>query len=135
VGDEVGPEMLREQELRQDVRRFKMVSIIAAVVCAPLIWNHLTLTTFVAQPVAEMYSQLGGELPLSTRFLLSLSNNGVISVILIIFDVTIFILMYELAKRYWIGLLFAPVFIYMVLSSILISFLYLPMFSVITLVR
>lgn len=132
--DEAGPETIGEEALRGDKRRFKIVSIIAAVVCVPFVLTHLTFAT-VIPTYMQMYGSLGGELPFATKVLLSLSHFGILAVLLVVIDVALFVLMYLLAKRYWIGLLFVPIPIYIAISSILTLVLYMPMFNIITLIK
>ena len=117
-----------------DVRRFKIVSIVAAVLAAPFVIAHLFIGEYVATMEA-MFADMGGEIGGIAGVLVALGHNGVLALALLAVDVAIFVLMYRLAKRYWIGLLFAPILAYIGISSIVSIVLYMPLFDVITLIE
>jgi hypothetical protein len=54
-----------------------------------------------------------------------------LGVVFVVIDVLVFWGFYVLARKYWIGLLFAPLFAVGILSSIVVMLLYAPMFQVI----
>jgi len=120
--DEDGSVTASEECIRTDARRFRIVSIIAGVVCAPFVVGHAAFALFVIPIFGQMYADMGGKLPAFTKLLVDLSHFGLLAALLVAVDVAVFVLMYVLAKRYWIGLLFVPA-------------LYLPMYNVISLTR
>ncbi len=118
-----------------DVRRFKIVSIVAAVLAAPFVIAHVFIGAYVATMEA-MFADMGGEIGgIAGVLVVALGHNGVLPLVLLAVDVAVFVLMYRLAKRYWIGLLFAPILAYMGISSIVSFVLYMPLFDVITLIE
>lgn len=133
--EELPAETSAEASLRTDARQFRIVAVIAAVVALPFVLSHLTFSVGLIPTFEAMFEDMGGELPASTRLLVDLSHNGVLSLLFLLVDVGVFALMYRLARRYWIGLLFVPVPIYLGMTSLLIPVLYMPMFNVISLVE
>lgn len=133
--DAIGPETPGEAALLADAKRFRVVSIIAGIVSLPFALVHLAFAAFAIPSFEGIFTSMGGQLPLLTRLLISASHNGVLVVLVLIVDVAVFVGMYRLAKRYWIGLLFAPVFIYLAITSTLVPVLYLPLFNVVSLVK
>lgn len=51
--------------------------------------------------------------------------------IVLIIDVLAFVLMYFLAKKYWTGLLFAPILLYLAILTIILLSLFAPLISAI----
>ncbi len=52
--------------------------------------------------------------------------------IVLIIDILVFALMYFLAKKYWTGLLFAPIPIYIAILTMILFLLFAPLFEAIT---
>jgi hypothetical protein len=124
----------RPPAAKDERRRFRVVSIVALVASLPFVAVHLW-QVFSASTLEKMMSDLGGPVPTVTQVLINLSNMGALPVIVLVLDVAVFGLMYWLARRYWIGLLFAPVFFYLALSALYYLAMVAPVFSVITLVK
>jgi hypothetical protein len=133
--DSAAVETERERDLRLDNHRFRVVAAVAGVVCAPFVIGHLLLATAGIASFQQMLDSMGGPLPAPTHLLLVLGRFGVLALLLVAFDVGIFAWMYRLARRYWIGLLFAPIFVYLAASSVIGILLYLPLFNVVSLVK
>jgi len=130
--DELGPATLGEEATRLDERRFRVVAIIAALVALPFVLVHVAITMTVIPQLASFSAEMGGTLPKIVELAFALGRNGLLSLIFVVVDLAIFALMYRLAKKYWIGLLFVPVPAYLALSSLLFPLLYMPLFSSIT---
>lgn len=129
-------DMVAASEPAPDPRRaFRVVAITAAIVAAPFAIAGLAVPAFTLPSLAKMYAEMGGELPAITSLMVGLNRLGLLQLLMLAFDVAVFALMYKLAKRYWIGLLFAPVFVYMAVGGLMQLLLYLPMYQVITLVQ
>jgi hypothetical protein len=133
--DAVASETVRETEIRFDERRFRVVTIVAVIAALPFAASHLTIALALVPALENMFLSMGGQLPGPTQFAISLSHHGVLAVLLILVDGGVFVLMYKLARRYWIGLLFAPIALYLGIGAALVPVLYWPMFQVINLVR
>ena len=116
-------------------RGLKTVAIVAAITSIPFAVGGIILTVVALPTVQKLYVDMGGELPASTRLLVSLNSHGLLPLLLIVFDVAIFALMYMLAKKYWIGLLFVPVLVYAGVWGLTQLLLYLPMYQVVTQVQ
>jgi len=129
----IGPVLAQEERLAGDAKRFRVVAIIAAVLLLPQAVGHLVIPATVLPTFEQMFSDMGGELPAVTQTLVSLGP--ALGIILVIIDGLIFWACYRLARRYWIGLLFVPLFAVGALSALFVQALYLPMFSVVTLVQ
>lgn len=114
--------------------QFKPLLVVAILVSLGLIFLHLNFALRVVPRFLPMYADLGGVLPLPTRVLVS-SPPAVIAVVLVIIDISIFLLMYRLALRHWTGLLFAPLALYLAIWGLLTKVIYLPMSNVITLIK
>lgn len=118
---------------RVDDRRFRVVTIIAAVLFAPQVISAMSVPFIMFPSFREMYSEMGGPLPAMTAFLFT--AGPLIGIALGVIDVLVFWMFYRLARKYWIGLLFAPLFAGGLLMGPLIAVLYMPMFQVVTLVK
>jgi len=117
-----------------DAKRFRVVAIVAGIVAIPFALAHLTfgvtLTAF-----ESMYADMGGEIPALTSAIFNLGSTGLLAVVLLAVDISIFVVMYRLAKRYWIGLLFVPVLAYLAISALLVPVIYLPLYQVISVIE
>jgi hypothetical protein len=116
-----------------DDRRFRVVAIIAGVLFAPQVIAAVLVPFTVLPTFRALYSDMGGPLPSMTILLFTMGP--LIGVVLGFVDVLIFWLFYRLARKYWIGLLFAPLSTGGLLMGPLIAALDMPMFQVITLVK
>lgn len=118
-----------------EAKRFKGVSILAALISAPFAISHLFMI-WMMKGYFVMWSKTGNQSVL-VKTMSFLTGNNLRLILLIalvaLIDLLLFFLMYYFSKKYWIGLLFAPIPIYMVISSFLLTLIYLPMFDVITL--
>jgi len=123
-----------ERDVVSDAKRFRVVTIIAGVAAVPFVLAHLTLG-FAMASYQTMFADMGSELTGLTGIIIGLGSSGVLALLLLAIDIAVFIWMYRLAKRYWIGLLFAPVFIYLAIAALLALAMYLPLFQVISLVE
>jgi hypothetical protein len=123
-----------EEALRFDERRFTVVSRIAAVVAVPFAATHLVFAIKVVPTFGGMFASMGGDLPAATGLLVGLGG-WVGAALFVVVDVAVFVAMYRLARRYWIGLLFVPPIVYVAISAVLVPLLYVPMFEIITLVK
>jgi hypothetical protein len=132
--EQLGPETRGEAELRADAKRFRVVAIVAGIVCAPFALVHATFFLTVGV-MDRLFEDMGGQVPAVTQLLTGLGRTGMLSVLLLLVDIAIFVIFYRLAKRYWIGLLFVPALAYIMISSVLALLLYLPMYQVIELVK
>ncbi|MDO8987557.1 MAG: hypothetical protein Q7V14_04970 [Coriobacteriia bacterium] len=117
-----------------DAKRFRVVAIVAGVVAIPFVLAHLMIG-FAMASFQTMYADMGGEITGLAGVLIGLGSSGVLALLLLGIDIAVFVGMYRLAKRYWIGLLFAPVFIYLAISALLVPAMYLPLFQVISVVE
>lgn len=129
----IGPVMAQEERLAADAKRFRIVAIIAAALLLPQMIAHLLVSVTVVPTFERMFEDMGGELPAATQMLVSMGP--ALGILLLVLDVLIFWACYRLARRYWIGLLFVPLFAVGALSAVVVEVLYLPMFSIITLVE
>jgi type II secretory pathway component PulF len=76
---------------------------------------------------------MGGELPAPTAALVRLGPW--LAVLLLVVDALIFWGFYRLARKYWVGLLFAPLFVVGFVTGLVVLAMYLPLFQVVALVR
>ena len=130
-----GPTTASEDAIQADARRFRVVAIVAAVIALPFVLLHATVALTVVPSLASFSSDMGGSMPPALQLAFALSHNGILALMMLAIDVGVFVFMYWLAKRYWIGLLFAPVLAYLAISALLIPVLYLPLFSTITQIK
>jgi type II secretory pathway component PulF len=133
VSPPVGPATTQEDAMRADARRFKIVAIVAGALFAPQVIAHLLIPLLVIPTLGSMFASMGGALPAPTAILMAMGPWS--GVLMVVIDVLAFWGFYLLARRYWIGLLFAPIFAVGVVTSLFTVALYLPMFEVITLVK
>ncbi len=111
--------------------RFRVVAWIAGALCFAFAAAHLYFA-LTAIPVFEaMYRDMGGPIPPATQALFTLNRWGLLFLILVCVDALVFAGMYWLAKRYWIGLLFAPIPVYIAINYLLIPVLYAPLWQVV----
>jgi hypothetical protein len=118
-----------------DARSFRVVAAVAGVIALPFIAAHLMIALATVPSFASLYADMGGTMPTLTQLLVGLSKRGALAFIVVVLDVGLFAGMYALAKRYWIGLLFAPIFAYLAMSAVVMILLYLPLYDVVTLVE
>jgi hypothetical protein len=113
--------------------QFRVVSWVAMAVAAPFVIGHLLIGVFGFPAFSNMFAGLGGQLPLPSALLLGIGWFA--GPLFVLIDVATFWLLYRLAQRWWIGLLFVPVFIYLMMSAFMGFLLYIPLFPLVTLVR
>jgi len=118
-----------------EARRFRTVAIAAGILALLIVSAQLALVLTLVPSVATLFSDMGGEVPGATQLLFDLSGAGVLPFVVVLVDLVVFAAMYALARRYWIGLLFAPAAVYFAMSVALLPLLFLPMQSVITVVE
>lgn len=133
IAQEIGPVTLQEERLIADAKRFRIVAIIAAALLAPQVVGHLLISSVVFPTFQQMFADMGGELPGPTQLLFSLGP--LTGILLAAIDALIFWGCHQLARKYWIGLLFVPLFAVGAISAVIVQLMYLPMFSVISLVQ
>ena len=114
-------------------RSFRVVAIVAGVLFAPQVIAHAILPFTVLPTFKSMFDSMGGTLPAPTAALVALGP--VAGILMVAIDALVFWLFYRLARKYWIGLMFAPLFAGGLLVAPLIWALYMPMFEVISLVK
>jgi hypothetical protein len=93
-------------------------------VAAPFMIGHLLIGSFGFPYLAQVFA--GDQLPGVTSFVLGIG--WLAGPILVIVDAATFWLLYRLAQRWWIGLLFVPAFIYLMMMSSLGFVSYIPLF-------
>lgn len=130
---EIGPTTPGEDSMRTDARRFRIVAIVAAALLAPQVLVHLLIPWLVLPTFSSMFQNLGAPVPAPTAFILA--AGPWLGLLLALVDVLIFWGFYRLARRYWIGLLFAPLWAVGILSGFVVVALYLPMFDVVNVVK
>jgi len=129
----IGPTTSSEDRAQSDAKRFRVVAIIAAALFAPTVIGHIAVPFLTVPTFQSLYDSMGGPLPGPTAVVV---GTGVwLGVVLAVIDVLVFWGFARLARKYWIGLLFAPLFATGLLTAPLIWALYAPMFEVITLVK
>jgi hypothetical protein len=114
-------------------KRFKVVAIVAAVLLAPQVIAHVLIPVLVVPTFKTMFDSMGGTLPPPTAILVGMG--AWLAPLLVLIDVAVFWGCYRLARKYWIGLLFAPLFAQGLFLVPLIWALYTPMFEITTLVK
>jgi hypothetical protein len=112
------------------VRQFKVVSYVAMAVAAPFVIVHFLIGAIGFPIFASFFTRMGEALPGPTALMLGIG--WLAGPLLLAVDVATFWLLYRLAKRWWIGLLFVPVFIYLMMSAFVGFLLYIPLFPLIT---
>jgi hypothetical protein len=120
--------------IEDDRKRFRVVAIIGATIALPLAAVHVW-QAFLVSSLQSTFSDMGGPLPTISQILINLGHLGLLPVIVVGIDLAIFAVMYVLARRYWVGLLYAPAVAYLALSAVYYLLMVLPVFSVITLVK
>ena len=127
--NEVGPSALGEEPARVDQRRFRVVAIVALVCAAPFMVGHFIIGAFFVPSLLSSMASLGSGTPPWAHVLLGLRS--LLGPLLVLLDAGIFVGCYFLARRWWIGLLFAPIFAYLAFGMLLLPLLYLPLFDVV----
>ncbi len=110
-------------------RQFRIVAYVAMGVAAPFIVGHLLIGSFGFPYLAAIFK--AESLPMPTAMLLALG--WLAGPVLAIIDIATFWLLYRLARRWWIGLLFVPAFIYLMMMAFIGFLFYLPLFPLIRL--
>jgi len=131
--DIVGPTTAFEENARQDVQRFRVVAIVAGALVAAQSLGQLGYVLVTVPQLSSMYVQVAGEVPPPASVLVSAGPWLVIPLLAI--DALVFWGFYRLARRYWIGLLFAPIFVVGLITAAIIALLYLPIANIVTLVK
>ena len=133
AGVETGADPAQTQLESVDRKKFRVVAIVAAVLFAPQVIASVLLPFTVFPTFKSMFDSMGGTIPPATALILHLGPW--VGLILAVVDVLVFWFFYRLARKYWIGLLFAPLFAGGLLTAPLIWVLYQPLFDVISLVK
>lgn len=115
-------------------RRLRVIALIAAIPYSVFVLLHLALLSSAAT-YRQMYEDLGGRIPPLSAFAVSSFGSVIIVVALIALDIGVFWLMYRLARRYWIGLVFAPMFYAMATNVLFGLLMVMPMLQTVTLVQ
>jgi hypothetical protein len=134
VVNELASDSPQPSAAQDERKRFRVVSIVAAMVAVPFVALHLW-QVFSMSTLEGFVRDMGGPMPAATQLLVDLGHLDVLPVLVIVIDLAVFALMYRLARRYWIGLLFAPVFCYLALSAVYYLLIVAPVFNTITLVK
>ena len=116
-----------------DPKRFRVVAIVAAVLYAPQVLSWVLIPFSVVPTFKRMFEDMGGSIPQPTATIIA--AGPWLGLALGVVGILIFWLFYRLAHKYWVGLLFAPLFAGGLVTGPLIWALYVPMFQVITLVQ
>jgi hypothetical protein len=131
---EVGPVTAQEDALRTDARRFRVVAIVAGVLLLGPVMGQVWYMLSVIPSYAAMYAAMGGELPPASALVFGIGT--FMAPLFVIVDALVFWGFCRLARRYWIGLLFAPLFaVPMITAAVLIPAVYLPATDIINLVK
>jgi type II secretory pathway component PulF len=128
-----GPTTVGEDRAQADAKRFRVVAIVAGALFAPTVIGHLAMPFIVMPTFKSMFESMGGSLPAPTAFLLAMGPW--LGILLLAIDGLVFWGFAKLARKYWIGLLFAPLFATGLLTAPIVWALYMPMFEVINLVK
>jgi hypothetical protein len=120
-----------ERASRVEADRFRVVAIIAGVVCALAAVGEITTLVAALAKFGALFDTLGGQVPASASVLLSVGPIWV-AVVFAVVAAALFGLFLVLARRYWIGLLFVPLFIYSFLGGGLANWLSIVTVSAIT---
>jgi hypothetical protein len=107
-------------------RQFQIVSLVALAVAAPFIVAHLLIGVFAFPFFTHLLADVPGPLPWASAFMLSVG--WIAGPILVLVDLATFWLLYRLSQRWWIGLLFVPIFVYLMMSAFIAFLLYVPLF-------
>jgi hypothetical protein len=110
-------------------QQFRAVSYVAMAVAAPFIIGHFLIGTFGFPYLTQLFA--AKDLPMPTAVVLGLG--WLAGPLLVLVEVATFWLLYRLAKRWWIGLLFVPAFIYLMMSAFMGFLFYIPLFPLINL--
>lgn len=132
--DELGAEETSEQTGGADVRRFRVVLAVAVVLSVIFALPHLA-SGLAADVYGTIYSDLGGELPALTVSLIGLGRSGALPFVLFAIDIAVFAGMFALAKRFWIGLLFATPLVYVAMTSLVSLVLYAPLLQTVVFIQ
>jgi hypothetical protein len=116
------PQMEHERAMLADSARRRAVELIAAIVCALSGAGEVVMIIASVTKMGQLTAVLGDGLPAGARFAISLGPVW-LAVLLAAMVIGVFILFWSLARRYWIGLLFVPVFIYSAIGSIAIGWM------------
>jgi hypothetical protein len=130
---EVAPVFAREDAPRTDSRRFRVVAIGAGVLVLCPVVAQVWYTVWAIPHYAAMYAAIGGELPPASSLVFGIGS--FMAPLFVIVDALVFWGFYRLARRYWIGLLFAPLFAVPMITAAVLIPMYPPATEVIRLLR
>jgi len=106
-----------------------VVAVVAGALLTPQVIAHLVFPLTTRFYFESMYASMGGSLPPATALLMAIGPW--FGALLAAIDILLFWYFLWLARRYWIGLLFAPLFAAGTLGGLVIWALYAPVFNVI----
>ena len=112
-------------------RRLAVVTAIAFLISPPFAAVPLALAMKSIPMFESLFQDMGGPLPPVTQLLIDLSHTGTLLVGLALFEVAVFVALYALAKRYWIGLVFVAPLAYLAIAASLVLVLWWPMFDIV----
>jgi hypothetical protein len=113
--------------------QFRVVFYVALAIAGPMIIVHFLIGTLAFPYFSQLFGTMSRAMPWPSAVLLSIG--WLAGPLLVIIDAATFWLLYRFAQRWWIGLLFVPVLIYMMMSAFIGFLLYIPLFPLITLVK
>lgn len=116
-----------------DAKRFRVVAIVAAALFAPQLAVHVLISFTMVPTFKSLFESMGGTLPWPTAIVVALGPW--LGVVMGVVDALVFWLFYRLARKYWVGLLFAPILAGGLLAAPLVWALYAPMFEVVSLIK
>lgn len=117
-----------------EAERFWAVAVTALLVALPLVAVHWWQVSS-AWTVERAVGQLGGEVPAASAVLFNLNRLGLTTVIVVLLDTVVFVVMAAMARRYWIGLLFVPMLVYLGMSVAYYLVMVAPLIDSIALVK
>jgi hypothetical protein len=106
-GTGTGSPISADGQAGADERRFRLMAIVAGALLLPEVLTHVLLA-FAIPSYQGIWQSMGGEVPTFTAVLFAMGPW--FGLVLVALDVLIFWGCYVLARRYWIGLLFVPLF-------------------------
>jgi hypothetical protein len=114
---EMGSRVRPDAQAMSEQDRFRIVVLVAAFVGLLFVGIHIW-QTFALGSIESLVLGRGGTVPPPVVTLVGLNRLGLLPVVVVLIDVGVFMLMMQFARRYWVGLLFAPLFVYVALIFI-----------------
>ena len=116
-------------------QRLKVAALVAAAISIPFAAVPLVIAIKVIPTLESLFRDMGGSVPPITQALIDMSHSGLLAVVVVLLEIALFVGMYALARRYWIGFVFVAPLTYLAVAALMWIASYWPVFDILNQVQ